>query len=141
MSGSCHTVAVTQQQAAAEEAPTCRKVAIIGMGNVGKSIFFNFLTGSYSFVSNYPHTTIVPNRQRLTLHQQPVEIIDTPGINSVVPPAKGMHVHQRACSNKEYRLNSAQFLHGDQGGIAGSPWLYRMAGQIVSIWHRLRPVN
>ena len=83
MASSCHSTIVATPPIVANGTPAERKLAIIGMSNVGKSIFFNALTGQYSFVANYPHTTVAPNRKRLTLNNQPVEIIDTPGISSL----------------------------------------------------------
>jgi ferrous iron transport protein B len=35
-----------------------RKLALFGSPNVGKSLIFNHLTGSYAVVSNYPGTTV-----------------------------------------------------------------------------------
>jgi ferrous iron transport protein B len=34
------------------------KVILVGNPNVGKSVIFNYLTGSYRIVSNYPGTTV-----------------------------------------------------------------------------------
>ncbi len=34
------------------------KVILIGNPNVGKSVIFNYLTGKYVTVSNYPGTTV-----------------------------------------------------------------------------------
>lgn len=34
------------------------KVILIGNPNVGKSVLFNYLTGKYLTVSNYPGTTV-----------------------------------------------------------------------------------
>ncbi len=34
------------------------QVALVGMPNVGKSVLFNALTGTYVTVSNYPGTTV-----------------------------------------------------------------------------------
>ena len=39
-----------------------RKIAIVGSPNVGKSVIFNNLTGSYADVSNYPGTTVEVSR-------------------------------------------------------------------------------
>lgn len=83
MATSCHHVAIATLPDVSNHTPTHRKIAIVGLGNVGKSLFFNVLTGCYSFVANYPHTTVVPNRQRTTLDSWPVEVIDTPGIASL----------------------------------------------------------
>ncbi|MBF0399464.1 MAG: ferrous iron transport protein B [Magnetococcales bacterium] len=83
MTPSCHSVTISTHRTLSADATNDRKIAIIGLGNAGKSLFFNMLTGCYSFVANYPHTTVAPNRQRTTLEQWPVEIIDTPGISSL----------------------------------------------------------
>ena len=37
-------------------------VALVGNPNVGKSVIFNLLTGSYVVVSNYPGTTVEVSR-------------------------------------------------------------------------------
>ena len=34
------------------------KVILVGNPNVGKSVIFNYLTGTYRVVSNYPGTTV-----------------------------------------------------------------------------------
>ena len=39
-------------------APPGDKVILIGNPNVGKSLIFNYLTGQYVTVSNYPGTTV-----------------------------------------------------------------------------------
>ncbi len=56
-----------------------RKIVLVGNPNVGKSVFFNYLTGIYADVSNYPGTTIEIARGRWQDHQ----VIDTPGIYGV----------------------------------------------------------
>ena len=38
--------------------PSTEKVILIGNPNVGKSVIFNYLTGKYVTVSNYPGTTV-----------------------------------------------------------------------------------
>jgi len=60
-----------------------RKIAIVGSPNVGKSVLFNCLTGSYAVVSNYPGTTveIAKGAGRMAGHK--FSIIDTPGVNSL----------------------------------------------------------
>lgn len=57
-----------------------RKIAIIGLPNSGKSQIFNNLTGEYSVVANYPHTTIEIKRARREIGDHVYEIIDTPGL-------------------------------------------------------------
>ncbi len=55
------------------------KIVLVGNPNVGKSVFFGFLTGIYTDVSNYPGTTIEISSGSWQGHQ----IIDTPGIYGV----------------------------------------------------------
>ena len=58
---------------------TGRKIVLVGNPNVGKSVFFGYLTGIYAEVSNYPGTTI-----EITSGQSGADIvIDTPGIYGV----------------------------------------------------------
>jgi ferrous iron transport protein B len=60
------------------------KVILIGNPNVGKSVIFGFLTGSYVTVSNYPGTTVEIATGKAK-HNGGLEIIDTPGVNSLLP--------------------------------------------------------
>ncbi|MFN3428899.1 MAG: ferrous iron transport protein B [Candidatus Sericytochromatia bacterium] len=56
-----------------------RKLVLAGNPNVGKSVFFNFLTGLYVDVSNYPGTTIDISRGKADGYL----IMDTPGVYGV----------------------------------------------------------
>jgi len=62
-----------------------RKIAIVGSPNVGKSVLFNNLTGSYATVSNYPGTTVEVSRGKSKIGNEEFEIIDTPGMYSLLP--------------------------------------------------------
>lgn len=62
-----------------------RKIAIVGSPNVGKSVMFNNLTGSYATVSNYPGTTVEVSRGKGRIGEELFEIIDTPGMYSLMP--------------------------------------------------------
>ncbi|MFO0751822.1 MAG: ferrous iron transport protein B [Thermodesulfovibrionales bacterium] len=62
-----------------------RKIALIGNPNVGKSVIFGLLTGKYVAVSNYPGTTVEISRGNLLLEGQRILLIDTPGVNSLIP--------------------------------------------------------
>lgn len=70
----CHSVK-------AEMESGLKKVALAGNPNVGKSALFYALTGKYATISNYPGTTVDIAVARMG----DVEIIDTPGMNSLVP--------------------------------------------------------
>jgi ferrous iron transport protein B len=56
-----------------------RKVVLVGNPNVGKSVFFNSLTGMYVDVSNFPGTTLDISHGMLGKDA----IIDTPGVYGV----------------------------------------------------------
>ena len=62
-----------------------RKVALVGNPNVGKSVLFNALTGAYVTVSNYPGTSVEVARGNAVIEGVSCEIIDTPGMYSIVP--------------------------------------------------------
>jgi ferrous iron transport protein B len=67
---------------------TCKKIVLVGNPNVGKSVIFRLLTGSYVVVSNFPGTTVEISRGRLQLGAASYEVIDTPGTNSLVPQSE-----------------------------------------------------
>lgn len=62
-----------------------KKIAIVGNPNVGKSVMFNNLTGTYVVVSNYPGTTVEVSRGKSKIGAEEFEIIDTPGMYSLLP--------------------------------------------------------
>lgn len=59
--------------------PTERKLVLVGNPNVGKSVFFNSLTGLYVDVANYPGTTVDVSRGRC----DGLAVLDTPGVYGV----------------------------------------------------------
>lgn len=62
---------------------TPRRVALVGNPNVGKSVLFNALTGSYVTVSNYPGTSVEVSRGTAAIAGQSWQVIDTPGMYAV----------------------------------------------------------
>ena len=62
-----------------------RKVVLVGNPNVGKSVLFNALTGAYTVVSNYPGTSVAVARGHCEIKGQRYEILDTPGMYSLLP--------------------------------------------------------
>jgi ferrous iron transport protein B len=76
-----------------EEPPkTKRRIALVGNPNVGKSVIFNRLTGQYVNVSNYPGTTVTLTRGRARIEGQDYEVVDTPGVTSLVPQSEDERV-------------------------------------------------
>lgn len=75
---SCHSVQ-------AEPRSSAKKVVLVGNPNVGKSVLFNALTGAYVTVSNYPGTSVEVARGSATIDGGQYQIIDTPGMYSLLP--------------------------------------------------------
>ncbi|MEJ2110081.1 MAG: ferrous iron transport protein B [Acidobacteriota bacterium] len=69
-----------------------RKIVLVGNPNVGKSIIFRLLTGNYVLVSNFPGTTVEVSRGKMETGGVTYEIVDTPGINSLVPQSEDERV-------------------------------------------------
>src|SRR5579863_4254024 len=65
--------------------PRRRRALLVGQPNVGKSVVFGALTGTYVTVSNYPGTTVEITHGRAHLTDQVWEIVDTPGTHNLVP--------------------------------------------------------
>ncbi len=65
--------------------PSKEKVILIGNPNVGKSVIFNYLTGKYVTVSNYPGTTVEVMTGTMSAQGKKFQVLDTPGINSLIP--------------------------------------------------------
>lgn len=65
--------------------PSWEKVILIGNPNVGKSVIFNYLTGKYVSVSNYPGTTVEISTGTLSVKGKRFQLLDTPGVNSLIP--------------------------------------------------------
>jgi ferrous iron transport protein B len=59
------------------------RIALVGNPNVGKSLFFGWLTGRYATVSNYPGTTVTMTTGRALIGAEVCEVIDTPGVNTL----------------------------------------------------------
>lgn len=62
-----------------------KKILLIGNPNVGKSVIFSLFTKRYVTVSNYPGTTVEVTYGRSRFDRDRMLIIDTPGINNLVP--------------------------------------------------------
>ncbi|NJD09928.1 MAG: hypothetical protein FIB01_05600, partial [Gemmatimonadetes bacterium] len=71
------------------------RVALIGTPNVGKSALFNRLTSCYVTVSNFPGTSIEVTRARARLGGVSAEVLDTPGLYSLLPTTEEERVAQR----------------------------------------------
>jgi ferrous iron transport protein B len=59
------------------------RITLAGNPNVGKSVIFGRLTGSYATVSNYPGTTVSVTTGRSIVGAEVCDVIDTPGVNAL----------------------------------------------------------
>ena len=80
------------------------QIALVGMPNVGKSVVFNSLTGTYVTVSNYPGTTVEVSRGEATLNQTRFGIVDTPGMYSLIPITEEEKVARDLLLNEKFDL-------------------------------------
>lgn len=78
-----------------------RKIAIVGNPNVGKSVIFHRLTGSYVNVSNYPGTTVEVSRGKGRIGEEEFEVIDTPGMYSLLPVSEDERVARSILLNEK----------------------------------------
>lgn len=62
-----------------------KTIALVGSPNVGKSLLFNQLTGTYVTVSNYPGTTVEIAQGTAVIAGEKVNFFDTPGMYSLMP--------------------------------------------------------
>jgi len=75
--------------------PRGLRVALVGAPNVGKSALFNRLTGRYVTVSNYPGTSVEIARGAGTFGGVAGEVLDTPGLYSLLATSDDERVAQR----------------------------------------------
>ncbi|MTI81725.1 MAG: ferrous iron transport protein B [Firmicutes bacterium] len=72
--GHCHSIGMH-----IEVPENGKKIVLVGNPNAGKSVFFNYLTGMYVDVSNYPGTTLEISHGRLGEDV----VVDTPGVYGI----------------------------------------------------------
>jgi ferrous iron transport protein B len=81
-------------------AKASRRVALVGNPNVGKSVIFGFLTGKYVTVSNYPGTTVEVSQGTASFDNETL-IIDTPGVNDLIPMSEDERVTRDILLNED----------------------------------------
>ncbi|MFO7955488.1 MAG: ferrous iron transport protein B [Candidatus Brocadiia bacterium] len=89
--GTCHSGG---RAAEASDAGTAM-IALVGSPNVGKSVLFSNLTGTYVTVSNYPGTTVEVARGTAHIDGRPWQVVDTPGMYSMLPLSEEERVARR----------------------------------------------
>lgn len=91
----------------AQEELTRPKIALIGNPNVGKSLFFNYMSGMYVDVSNYPGTTIEYTRGRFNSH----DVFDTPGVYGISSFSDEEGVTRDVALDADIILNIVDAVH------------------------------
>ena len=84
-----------------------QKVALVGNPNVGKSLIFNFLSGLYVDVSNYPGTTVELSRGQ---YQRSV-LFDTPGVYGISSLTAEENVTRDLVLEADVILNVVDSVH------------------------------
>lgn len=72
-----------------------KKIILVGNPNVGKSVVFNTMTGSYTTVSNYPGTSVEVSRGQCQIGNENYQVLDTPGMYSLLPITEEESVARR----------------------------------------------
>ena len=83
-----------------DEAQSSR-IALVGSPNVGKSVMFGGLTGTYVTVSNYPGTTVEVSRGKGNVGGEDFQVVDTPGMYSLLPLSEEEAVARRIILEEE----------------------------------------
>ncbi|MBI5681758.1 MAG: ferrous iron transport protein B [Deltaproteobacteria bacterium] len=78
-----------------------KTLLLVGNPNVGKSVIFGILTGKYVTVSNYPGTTVEVTQGAAVVHGERYGVIDTPGVNSLVPQSDDERVTRDILLNQK----------------------------------------
>lgn len=83
-------------------------VALVGTPNSGKTTLFNWLTGRKQKVVNYPGSTVDismgPLLENLTLPEQKIQILDTPGTYSLFAKSQDEEVTVQALFDEQYQI-------------------------------------
>ncbi|MBI4418928.1 MAG: ferrous iron transport protein B [Ignavibacteriales bacterium] len=83
------------------------QVALVGNPNVGKSLLFNYLSGLYVDVSNYPGTTVEISKGRYN----DIEVYDTPGVYGISSFTDEENVTRDMVLRSDVVLNVVDAVH------------------------------
>ncbi len=67
-------------------------IALVGNPNAGKTTVFNAITGAHQKVGNYPGVTVERISGEIDISGQTYELIDVPGLYSIVPASEDERV-------------------------------------------------
>ena len=78
-----------------------RSALLIGNVNVGKTTLFNRVCSRSSKAANFPGTTVSVGRGSLAVAGHEYCLIDSPGINSIVPESEDESITQKILLEEE----------------------------------------
>lgn len=102
--GHWHFFFPSQHRPKKDFSPEGTKIALVGSPNVGKSLIFNLLTGTYVTVSNYPGTTVELTAGKAIIAGEKVTFFDTPGMYSLLPITEEERVSRDLIMNQKMDL-------------------------------------
>jgi ferrous iron transport protein B len=83
------------------------KIVLVGNPNVGKSLIFNYLSGLYMDVSNYPGTTVEISKGRFDNY----DLFDTPGVYGISSFSEEENVTRDIVLKADAVLNIVDSVH------------------------------
>ena len=81
---------------------SCKKIALIGNQNSGKTTLFNALTGANQYVGNWPGVTV--DQVIGTLKTRDIQVVDLPGLYSLSPYSPEEIVSREYLLSDDYDL-------------------------------------
>lgn len=90
-----------QESGVEEDSGTTKQIILVGTPNVGKSLVFNRLSGTRTTVSNYPGTTVDITKAHIKLDGVECDLLDTPGMYSLLPLTEEERVARSILFNKK----------------------------------------
>jgi ferrous iron transport protein B len=114
------------------------KVILVGNPNVGKSVIFNYLTGTYRVVSNYPGTTVEVSSGTAKGKGQSFLILDTPGVNNLIPNSEDEKVTRDILlSETDYRIINVLDAKNLRRGLLIALQLIEMDLPVVMVFNMM----
>lgn len=81
------------------------KILLMGNPNVGKSVFFNRLTGADVIASNYPGTTVEFTKGCMKIEGEKIDVIDVPGTYTLEPTSRAEEIAVKMLGNGDTVIN------------------------------------
>jgi ferrous iron transport protein B len=118
------------------------RVILVGNPNVGKSVIFNYLTGTYRVVSNYPGTTVEVSSGSAKSGDFSYTVLDTPGVNNLIPNSEDEKVTRDILlSETDYRVINVLDAKNLRRGLLIALQLIEMGLPMVLVLNMMDEAN